>query len=126
MIRKLSEKSRLLLEKGAAYQNDIDYLVLKTLWHVKDMNYTYRFKLFQEIINQYSYKYKFFDTIVKKITDCQIYSPYLQFVGKGFNFEIAIVKSKALVVQLSEDNKNIESFFLHQNPNHPTQYINFY
>ena len=36
------------------------------------------------------------------------------------------MKSKALVVQLSEDNKNVESFFfLHQNPNHPTQFINF-
>ena len=53
----LSEKSQLLLEKGAAYQNN---LLLKTYWYVKQMDYTYSFKLFPEIINQYSYKYKFF------------------------------------------------------------------
>ena len=58
-IEELSEKSRLLLEKGAAYQNYIDYLLLKTLWHVKDTNYTYCFKLFPKIIDQYSYKYIF-------------------------------------------------------------------
>ena len=59
-------KSWLLLEKGAAYQNDIDYLLLKTYWYVKQMDYTYRFKLFPEIIDQYSYKYKFFNTVEKK------------------------------------------------------------
>ena len=77
------------------------------------MNYTYRFKLFPEIINQYSYKYKFFNTVEKKFGDCHIYSPHSQFIGKGFNFERQIVKSKALVVQLSEDNKNVESFFFY-------------
>ena len=30
------------------------------------MDYTYRFKLFPEIIDQYSYKYKFLDTVEKK------------------------------------------------------------
>ena len=29
-IKELSKKSRLLLEKGPAYQNDIDYLTLKS------------------------------------------------------------------------------------------------
>ena len=58
-IEELSEKSRLLLEKGAAYQNYIDYLLLKTLWYVKDTNYIYCFKLFPKIIDQYSYKYIF-------------------------------------------------------------------
>ena len=50
-IKELSEKSRLLLEKGAAYQNDIYYLLLKTHWYVKQMDYTYRFKLFPETSN---------------------------------------------------------------------------
>ena len=120
-IEELSEKSRLLLEKVAAYQNDIDDL----LWYVKQMDYTYRFKLFPEIIDQYSYKYKFLDTVEKKIRNCQIFSLYLQFIGKGFNFEREVIRSKALVVWLSEDNKNIELFFLHRNPNHPTQYLKF-
>ena len=76
----LSEKSQLLLEKGAAYQNN---LLLKTYWYVKQMDYTYCFKLFPEIINQYSYKYKFFDTAEKEIRDCKVNSPYLQLIGKG-------------------------------------------
>ena len=66
-IEELFEKSTLLLEKGAAYQNGITYLLLKTLWYVQNMNYTYRFKLFPEIINQCSYKYQFFDIVEKKL-----------------------------------------------------------
>ena len=31
------------------------------------MDYTYRFKLFPEIIDQYSYKYKFFNTVEKNL-----------------------------------------------------------
>ena len=42
------------------------YLLLKTYWYVKQIDYTYRFKLFPEIINQYSYKYKFFRYSRKK------------------------------------------------------------
>ena len=53
-IEELSEKSRLLLEKGAVYLNDIAYLLLKTLWYVNDMIYTYCFKLFPKIFPQYS------------------------------------------------------------------------
>ena len=59
-------KSRLLLEKGPAYQNDIDYLTLKSEWYVKASNHVYRFMLWPKIIDQYSYKYKFWDTVEKK------------------------------------------------------------
>ena len=58
----------------------------------------------------------FFDTVEKKIRDCKIHSPYSQFIGKRFNFEREIIKNKALVVRLSEDNKNIESFFFTSKP----------
>ena len=34
-IKKLSEKNRLLLEKGSAYQIDLDYLLLQSLWYVR-------------------------------------------------------------------------------------------
>ena len=34
-IKKLSAKSRLLLEKGAAYLCDINYLTLRSTWSVK-------------------------------------------------------------------------------------------
>ena len=68
-IKKLSEKSKLLLEKGAIYLCDIDYLMLKSHWFIKDSNHIYRFKLDPKIINNYSYKYKFWDTIEKTIKD---------------------------------------------------------
>ena len=42
------------------------HLLLKTYWYVKQIDYTYRFKLFPEIISQYSYKYKFFRYSRKK------------------------------------------------------------
>ena len=66
-IKKLSAKSRLLLEKGAAYLCDIDYLMLTSEWYMKDSNHTYRFKLYPKIIDNYSYKYKFWDKIEKKL-----------------------------------------------------------
>ena len=66
-IKKLSEKSRLLLEKGAAYLCDIDYLTLKTEWYIKDANNIDNFKLDPKIINNYSYKYKFWDKKEKKL-----------------------------------------------------------
>ena len=65
-IQELSKKSRLLLEKGPAYQNDFDYLTLKSIWYVKRSNHLYRFMLWPKIIEHYSYKYKFWDTVEKK------------------------------------------------------------
>ena len=65
-IQELSKKSRLLLEKGPAYQNDFDYLTLKSIWYVKRSNHLYRFMFWPKIIEQYSYKYKFWDTVEKK------------------------------------------------------------
>ena len=65
-IKKLSEKSRVLLEKGAAHLIDIDYLTLESTWYVKESNYTYRFKLWPDIIEQYSYKYKFWDAVEQR------------------------------------------------------------
>ena len=97
-IKKLSAKSRLLLEKGAAYLCHIDYLMLKLEWYIKDSNHTYRFKLYPEIIDNYRYKYKFWDTKEKTIRDGQIYSPYFQFLGKGFNFEREVLKGLNLIV----------------------------
>ena len=50
-IKKLSAKSGPLLEKGAAYQCDIDYLMLTSEWYMKDYNTIYRFKIYPEIID---------------------------------------------------------------------------
>ena len=97
-IKKFCAKSRLLLEKGPACQCDIDYLMLTSEWYIKNYNIIYRFKLYPEIIGNYSYKYKFWDTIEKTIRDGQIYWPYSQFLGKGFNFERKLVQSLRLKV----------------------------
>ena len=113
-IKKLSEKSRLLLEKGAAYLCDIDYLMLISEWYIKNSNYIYSFKLDPKIIDNYSYKYKFWDTIEKTIRDGHVYSPYSQFLGKCFNFEREAIKGLNFMVQLNEEQTLIESFFLHR------------
>ena len=98
-IKKLSAKSRLLLEKGAAYLCDNDYLMLILEWYIKNYNSIYRFKLYPEIIDNYSYKYKFWDTIEKTIRDGQIYSPYSQFLGKGFNFGRKLIPGLNLIIK---------------------------
>ena len=66
-IKKLSAKSRILLEKGAAYLFDINYLMLTLEWYIKNSNHICRFKLDPKIIDNYSYKYKFWDTIEKQL-----------------------------------------------------------
>ena len=58
-IKKLSEKSKLSLEKGPAYLCDIDYSTLESTWFIKESNHTYHFQLWPDRIHQYSYKYKF-------------------------------------------------------------------
>ena len=81
-IKKLSEKSRLLLEKGPAYQIDLNYLLLETLWYVKRTNHPYRFKLYPKIFDQYSYKYKFWDTTEKKLEIVKFILHFLNLLEK--------------------------------------------
>ena len=125
-IKKLFEKSRLLLEKGTAYLCDIDYLMLISEWYIKNCNYIYTCKLDPKIIDNYNYKYKFWDTVEKTIRDGQIYSPYSQFLGKRFNFERKAIKGLNLIVQLNEEQILIESFLLHRSPKGGTEYLNFF
>ena len=58
----------------------------------------------------------------RKIRDCQIYSPFSQLIGKGFNFERELIKGMNLIVQLDEQQKLIESFFLRRSPRY-TEYL---
>ena len=99
--------------------------MLTSEWYIKDSNHIHRFKLDPKIIGNYAYKYKFWDTIKKTIRDGQIYLPYSQFLGKGFNFEKAI-KSLNLTVRLNEEQTLIESFFLHRSPKRKTEDLNFF
>ena len=50
-VKKLSAKSRLLLEKGAACLCDIYYLMLNSEWYIKNSNHIYRFKLNPKVTN---------------------------------------------------------------------------
>ena len=72
--------------------------MLNSEWYIKNSNHIYRFKLNPKVIGNNSYKYKFWNTIEKTITDGQIYSPYSQFLGKGFNFERKAIKGLNLIV----------------------------
>ena len=49
--KKLSEKSRLLLEKGPRYLCDIDNVVLKSAWYMQPADNIYKFILNSEIVD---------------------------------------------------------------------------
>ena len=70
---------------------------------MKQINASCLFKLNPKIIDQYSYKYKFWDTTEKEIRDCQIYSPFSQLIGKGFDFEKETIPGINLIVRLNEE-----------------------
>ena len=87
-IKELSEKSRLLLEKCPAYQNDIKrvYMWLGVPGRTHGRIYFYSV-LSAANINTYSWHYKFYDIEENKIRDCRIYSPYEHFLKRGFIFK---------------------------------------
>ena len=89
IIEELSAKSRLLLQKGAACQNDIGSLTSGTAgyYNFPGFGVTFNFITYPKIIDKYSYKYKFYDTKMKRITDCKIYSSFSYFKGNEFEFK---------------------------------------
>ena len=73
-IKKLSEKSRLMLEKGPAYQNDIKRINLVVSFAGTIIEkISFDFQLTTERINQYSWSYKFYSNEERKVRDCKIY-----------------------------------------------------
>ena len=117
MIEELSARSRLLLQKGTAYQNDIGWLTSATAgyYNFPGFGVTYNFITYPKIIDEYSYKYKFYDTKMKRITDCKIYSPFSHFKGNGFEFKriMGPKKNDTVTVSLFDDNKKIKTVFIH-------------
>ena len=68
-MEELSQKSRLLLEKGADYQNDIGFLTTdatKNLFNLPFVDNVYHFILFLHTLNDNSFSYQFFDIVEKK------------------------------------------------------------
>ena len=88
-IEELYQKSRLLLEKGVAYQNDIGQWTSKIApyYNFSGFGLTYNFITYPNIIDKNCYKYKFYDPVDKKIKDCKIYSPFSHFKENGFEFQ---------------------------------------
>ena len=68
-IEELSQKSRLLLEKGAAYQNDIGWMnsAITGYFNFPLFGLIYNFIPYPKTIDENSYKYKFYDTVEKKL-----------------------------------------------------------
>ena len=68
-IEELSQKRRLLLEKGAAYQNDVSYLIsnLPSIFNFLEfVGLTYHFILYLNSLNGNCFSYNFFDAVEKK------------------------------------------------------------
>ena len=112
----LSQKSRLLLQKGAAYQNDIGCLI--STWpsifnFLEFVGLTYHFILYLNSLNNNCFSYKFFDTVEKKIRDCRIYSPFLHFKNNGFEFQRIIPPQgkENVSIRHFENNKKIQTVF---------------
>ena len=117
LIEKLSEISRELIEKGAAYQVDIGYLTsqLSYIYVAPDIEHlTYNWVVQPELFDDNCYKYKYFDTVEKKIKDCQIFLPFTLFKDNGFEFERFIApKSKDVSIRLFENNTQTQYIFTH-------------
>ena len=107
-IKDLSEKSRLLLKNGPAYQYDLSRFALGFYRQGTERNWTdLHFLSFLENINCYSWKYKFYDIKDNLIKDCKIFSPYMQFLNKGLSFQELAERKKYVIIEYQ--GKNIVS-----------------
>ena len=77
--------SRNLLDKGAAYQNDIKKVILKIGVNgaTEVINRDLEIYSTDELINAFSYKYRFFNAEENRVQEAAIYSPYNNFAMKG-------------------------------------------
>ena len=86
-IKKYSAKRWLSLEKGSSYQFDLSLLRLAFyqpgMKHEIDELYLLSY---QENVDLFSWRYKFYDITDNQIKDCKMFSPYMQFKNKGFEF----------------------------------------
>ena len=97
-FEELAQKSRLLLEKDADYQNDIGWMTsyIADYYNFSGFGVTYNFIFYPKIIDEYSYKYKFYDTVEKQFKDCKIYSPFSHYKANGFEFQRIIGPKKMI------------------------------
>ena len=104
-----------MLEKGAAYQNDIGWMTsaIAGYFNFPGFGVTYNLILYPKTIDENSYKCKFYDTVEKKIRDCKIYSPFSHYKGNGFEFKrlIGPKKEDTISVSLFDDYKKIKTIY---------------
>ena len=88
-IKKLSTVSRLLLEKGAAYQFDLSLVELALSFPGMAKKILDKLNLlsYQENVDLFRWKYKFYHITDNRIKDCKFFSPCTQFKNKGFESE---------------------------------------
>ena len=114
-IVKLSEKSRILLDKGSDHFCDIDHINLVysprfKSFHVVDTRNNFYFERTPKNLTAYSYKYKFWDEKEKKLKDAEIYSPYAQLSTKGLMFKQKVTNIQ-FVTKLDKELEELHSFF---------------
>ena len=86
-IKDPSEKSRLLLAKGPAYQFKLAFVYL--LFYYPGLNRKTKvlgFLSYKENMEFFSYKYKFYDVVGNQIRNCKNFSPLSQFKYSRFEF----------------------------------------
>ena len=87
-IKKLSTKSQLLLEKGAAYQLNLSLVELTLSFPGMEKNPDKLNLLsYQQNVHLFSWKYKFYDIADNQIKNCKIFLPYTKFKNKDFEFD---------------------------------------
>ena len=111
LVEELSQKSRLLLQKRPACQNDIAYVTLKYSYFIKKDPKTYHFELRPDLIKLYSWSYNFYNVVDKKIKGCKIYSPFTHLINRGFIFNREFDRSKFPQVNLNEDGRKLQRIF---------------
>ena len=103
LVEELSKRSRLLIEKGPAYQNNIGYLISEISIIFDTQNVaplTYHFILHPKILYDCCYYYKFYDTVEKKLQIAKFIFHFHILKVMVLNLKISLVKIKKTLWQL--------------------------
>ena len=116
LVDELSEKSRDLLDKGAASKNDINYMTsfLTPNFNLPDLApQKYKIVLDSIDLNNNSFNYQFYDVKDKRIKFAKIYSPFSHLKnGLVFKGEKDPNKNNKVLIRLVDNNTKIRCVFL--------------
>ena len=117
LVDDLSKASREVLDKGAAFKNDISQVTSFltpnfNLPHLAPQNY--KLVLDPKVINDNCYSYQFYDTTVKRMKYAKIYSSFSHLKnGLIFKGESNHTKNEKVLFQLVDDYTKVRCVFLH-------------